>query len=120
MDPASARALVCTAKRPIGRVADVVLQTYIHDHRSPSLLDTTPELPGSRCIMKSGRGRCRKQVSGVALTQYCWKHQARRGICDPGDATLCHWNFNKLFQKVQCDTCNPLYGAGVCHPWRHS
>ena len=99
MDPACARALACAAKHPLGRVGGVMVQNYTDEHRSATLLDTTPEPPENRCIWKDGRGRCRKLVSGVALTQYCWKHQSRGGICDPGDSMLCHWNYSKLFQR---------------------
>ena len=99
MDPSSARALACVAKRPLGPAGDALVQDYLETHRAPSLLDTTLEEPETRCVERLGRGRCRKRVSGVALTQYCWKHQRLSGICYPGDKALCSWNSNKLFQR---------------------
>ena len=100
MDPASARALVCVSKHPLGDAGEALKRAYLESHRAPSLLDTTPEEPETRCIERlGGNGRCRKRVSSVALTQYCWKHQRRSGICHPGDKALCCWNSNKLFQR---------------------
>ena len=98
MDPASARALMCTAKRPLGQVLDAVVQSYLEEHRSATLLVATPVYPESRCTMPVGRGRCRKTVSRVAVVQYCWKHQPGGGICYPGDGAVRHWNFHKLMQ----------------------
>ncbi len=101
MDPASARAMACTAKRPLSRVFEVIKESYLEEHRSRSLLDMTPEPPYNRCIMAVTNGRCRKTVSGVALTQYCWKHQPGGGICCPGDSTVCSWNFNGVLQRTE-------------------
>ena len=114
MDPVSVRGLACAAKRPLGQVSDVIVSSYIEEHRSATLLVTTPEPPENRCTMKVGRGRCRKPVTRVALVQYCWKHQLGRGVCDPGDSVVCRWNFNKVTQKVRCEICNPVHGAGRC------
>ena len=100
--------MACTAKQPLSGVFEVMKTSYIEEHRSRSLLDMTPELPYNRCIMPVTNGRCRKTVSGVALTQYCWKHQPgdafrRPGrynrVCNPGDSELCSWNYNELLQK---------------------
>ena len=99
MDPVSMRALACAAKRPLGQVSDVIVSSYLEEHRSATLLVTTPEPPENRCTMKVGRGRCRKPVTRVALVQYCWKHQPGGGICFPGDSSVCHWNFHKLLQR---------------------
>ena len=104
MDPASARAMACAAKCPLGRVFEVMKESYSEDHRSRSLLDTTLELPLNRCIMPVTNGRCRKTVSGVALTQYCWKHQPGGGLCYPGDSALCHWNFHGVLQTPALDS----------------
>eukprot|EP00973_Karenia_brevis_P066485 9242077-Karenia_brevis.AAC.1 len=61
MDPASARALVCASKRPLGHAGEALMREYLESHRTPSLLDTTPEEPETRCIERVGRGRCRKR-----------------------------------------------------------
>ena len=100
MDPASMRALSCAANRPLGQVFDVIVGSYLEKHRNATLLDTTLEPPVDRCIMRVGRGRCRKAVSQVAVVQLCWKHQPGGGICHPGDSTVCRWNFHDLFQST--------------------
>jgi hypothetical protein len=92
MDPASVRALLCAAKCPLGRAGEQLIQDYVEGHRSRTLVDTAPEAPVDRCITKVGRGRCRNKVSEAALAQRCWKHQPTRGILNPGDAQICHWN----------------------------
>ena len=99
MDPSSARAMECAAKSPLGGVFEIMSLLHLQEHRSVSLLDTTPELPADRCIERVGGGRCRKTVSKVALTQYCWKHQKKNSLSHPSDKILCHWNSKKLFQK---------------------
>jgi hypothetical protein len=91
--------MACTAKQPLSDVFEVMKTNYIEEHRSRSMLDMTPELPYNRCIMPVTNGRCRKIVSGVALTQYCWKHQPGGGICHPGDSVVCSWNYNGILQK---------------------
>ena len=100
MDPASMRALACVSKRPLGQAFDAIVENYIEEHRSATLLDTTPEPPMNRCIMKVGRGRCRKAVPEVAVVQYCWKHQPGGGICFPGDRAVCNWNYHGLLQTT--------------------
>ena len=100
MDPASIRALACTAKRPLGQSFDAVVQNYLEGHRSATAVDTTIEPPANRCIAKDGRGRCRKTVSRVAVIQQCWKHQPLGHIVTPGDAVVCHWNFHNLCQMM--------------------
>ena len=99
MDPSSVRVLACSANQPFGHITNIVLNAFVDDHRSRSLLDTTLDLPANRCIEKIGRGRCRKIVSRVALTQYCWKHQRLDSFCHPCDKVLGHWNFNNLPQQ---------------------
>ena len=99
MDPSSVRALACSAKQPFGQITDIVLNAFLDDHRSRSVLDIPLVLPANRCIEKIGRGRCRKIVARVALTQYCWKHQRLDSFCHPCDEILCHWNLNNLFQR---------------------
>ena len=99
MDPQSARTLRRAAKHPLGHVTTVLMKNYIEGHRSKSLLDTTIEEPEHRCIYPVTRGRCRKRVTDVALTQYCAKHQRRSCFATPGDKTLTHWNHHGLFQK---------------------
>ena len=99
MDPSSVRALACAAKRPLGQVSDVIVSDYLEEHRGATMLVTTPEPPENRCIMKVTRGRCRKQVTRVALVQYCWRHQPGGGIRFPRDSTVCHWNFHKVLQR---------------------
>ena len=99
MDPQSARALRCAAKHPLGDVTTVLIQNYIKGHRSQTLLDTTIDEPEHRCIYPVTRGRCRKRVTDVALTQYCAKHQRRSCFATPGDNMLTHWNHHGLFQK---------------------
>ena len=98
MDPASVRAMACTATTPLGLVFGVMKDGYQDEHRTRSLLDTTPELPIDRCVMPVTRGRCRRTVSSVALTQYCWRHQPGGGLCYPGDAALCRWTFTGVLQ----------------------
>ena len=100
MDPASMRALSCAANRPLGQVFDVIVGTYLEKHRNATLLDTTLEPPVNRCIMKVGRGRCRKPVTRVAVVQFCWKHQPGGGLCFPEDSGVCHWNFHGLLQST--------------------
>ena len=100
MDPASARALLCTAKNPIRQqILDVIMSRYKEEHRSKTSLDTTPETPPSRCIQKVGGGRCRKTVSEAAIVQLCWKHQ--KGGVIWGDNIISRCNFHKLLQR--CD-----------------
>ena len=112
MDPASARAMVCASKSPLGEVFEIMRLLYFQEHRidvclkrlytkfrngAPAVYE--PELPASRCIervgcgqQRVGRGRCRKTVSKVALTQYCWKHQ-KEGIYS-SDEKLCHYSMS--------------------------
>ena len=68
MDPSSVRALACSAKQPFGQITDIVLNAFLDDHRSRSVLDIPLVLPANRCIEKVGHGRCRKIVTRVALT----------------------------------------------------
>ena len=97
MDPQSARRLAC-ASHP-SDVKDIISKNYIEHHRAVSLLDTDMEQPNKRCCNKDLRGRCRKNISDVALTQYCWKHQKDDSFANPRDSILCHWNHLGLFEK---------------------
>ena len=99
MDPASMRPLACAANRPLGQVFDVIVESYLEEHRSATMLDTTLEPPVNRCVMKVGRGRCRKPVTRVAVVQFCWKHQPGGGICFPGDSKVCYWNRHGYFRE---------------------
>ena len=96
MDPASVRALMCAGKRPFGSGGEILIREYLTDHRSVTLLDTTPEAPSNRCIQ---RGRCIKTVSKAAIVQLCCKHQPGGGNQNPGDDTVCHWSWNKAMQR---------------------
>ena len=98
MDPASVRALRCTSKRPFGITTDVLITNYIEGHRSRTILDTDVEEPATRCIYPVTRGRCRKRVSDVALTQYCAKHQKCSSFCYPADKHLVWWNHRNIHQ----------------------
>ena len=108
MDPASMRALACAANRPLGQVFDVIVASYLEEHRSATLFDTTPEPPVNRCIMKDGRGRCRKPVTRVAVVQFCWKHQPGGGICFPGDSAVCHWYLHGFHRQVAAASSEQL------------
>ena len=115
MDPASVRALACASKQPLGLVFKTMVDNYLEEHRSRTLLGTKPEAPNDRCIYKVTRGRCRKKVPGVAITQYCAKHQPGGGICFPGDGAVCRWNFHDLMQN-KCRNCGQNARGGE-HYW---
>ena len=107
MDPQSVRALACATANPLGEAGKILISTYISGHRSRSMLLTCLQAPEDRCVFRVGRGRCRKRVSSVALVQHCAKHQRRSCLCWPGDSTLTHWNYHRLFQHsdTACFAC---------------
>ena len=92
MDCHDARRLIAAAKNPLASIRPVLVdQWYLADTRAEVRacgLDLTPLGDPMRCRARVGNGRCRKRVSGVAITQYCCKHQQGRSITEPGDRTV--------------------------------
>ena len=79
--------------------AERVVAHHAAAHRNRSLLDTTIEEPGHRCIIPVARRRCRKRVCSVALTQYCAKHQRGDSLARPADRMMTAWNHHSVIQS---------------------
>ena len=53
MDPASVRALACVCR--FHEIAKIMTDSYVEEHRSRTRLDTTVEVPATRCHHEDGK-----------------------------------------------------------------
>ena len=89
MDCRDACRFIAAARDPLARIRPVLVdQWFLTDTRAEAkacgLIPEPLEDP-LRCRARVGEGRCRKRVSGLAITQYCCKHQQGRSPTEPGD-----------------------------------
>ena len=84
MDCRDARRFIAAAKDPLASIRPVLVdQWFLTDTRAEAIPE--PLEDPLRCRARVGKGRCRKRVSGLAITQYCCKHQQGRSPTEPGD-----------------------------------